>query len=61
MSLCSNYVFAGDDADSRHTADEIVKIDPGFSVAEFAKKQPYKDPERLSRIVDALRSAGLPD
>jgi len=32
-----------------------------FSIAEFAKVLPFRDPEVLDRVVQAMRLAGLPE
>ena len=61
VTLCTDYVLAGENDEARRTADEIVEIDPEFRISEYAKKQPYRDAENLVQIVQALRSAGLPE
>ena len=49
----------GREKDARAEAAEVLRINPKFSVDYFAKALPYKDQEVPSKIVDALRKAGL--
>jgi hypothetical protein len=42
-------------------AQEILTIDPAFSIAGYAESQPYKDADTLRRLMVSLRQAGLPD
>ena len=46
---------------TRRAADEIMEIDPEFRLSTYAKKHVYKDAGKIAGIVEALRSAGLPD
>jgi len=57
-SLCS---LAGRDAEARVAAEEVLRIDPKFSVARMEKVRPDKDRAVAKRWCDALREAGLPD
>ena len=61
LILCSDYKLAADHDQARHIADEIIASDPAFSLAVYAKSQPYKDPASLDRLIGALRDSGLPD
>ena len=38
---------------------EVLKVKPEFTLEEFAKSQPYKDPPTLERVITMLRGAGL--
>jgi len=60
-TVCSDYALLGDDDEARRAADEIMEIDPEFRLSTYAKKHVYKDAEKIAGIVEALRSAGLPD
>ena len=40
---------------------EISRLDPAFSIAEFAAGQPYRSKEFLEQLVAELRDAGLPE
>jgi tetratricopeptide (TPR) repeat protein len=57
--LASTYSMAGREKEARAAADEVLKINPKFSLEQFAKIHPYKDPATKERYIDALRKAGL--
>ena len=57
-SLCS---LTGRDAEARVAAEEVLRIDPKFSVARMETVRPDKDRAVAKRWCDALREAGLPD
>jgi class 3 adenylate cyclase/tetratricopeptide (TPR) repeat protein len=59
--LCSDYSLAGQRDEAKRVAEDIVAMDPGFRLADYARTQPYKEPEVLERLVESLREAGLPD
>jgi adenylate cyclase len=61
LILCSDYKLAADHEQARSTADNIIARNPTFSLADYAKRQPYKHPAPLNRVIDALREAGLPE
>jgi adenylate cyclase len=42
-------------------AQEVLKINPGFSFKRFVERQPYKNQADNNRWMDALRKAGLPE
>jgi len=42
-------------------ASAVLKDRPDFSVARFARTQPFRDKAVRERYVEALRAAGLPD
>jgi adenylate cyclase len=60
LVLCSDYSLAGQVQQARNVAQHIVAIEPQFSLARYADSQPYKDGEALTRLIDSLRAAGLP-
>jgi adenylate cyclase len=45
--------------DSRQTVREIIRVKPDFTLEEYAKSQPYRDPRILERIIQMLQMAGL--
>jgi adenylate cyclase len=59
--LCSIYSLAGQMDKARAQADEIMKLNPKFSVERFATTDPQKNQVLKKRYIDALREAGLPD
>ena len=42
-------------------AEEVLRIDPNFSLDYHKNILPYKNQETLNKYIDALRNAGLPD
>lgn len=42
-------------------ADEVKRINPAFSVAAYAEREPYRSDEFVNSLVSDLRAAGLPD
>jgi TolB-like protein len=57
--LASTYSMAGLEKEARAPAAEVLKINPKFSLEQFAKIHPYKDPATKDRYIDSLRKAGL--
>jgi hypothetical protein len=57
--LASAYVGLRRQDLAEETAAEIRRLDPSFSVAQFANAQPYRDSGLLQKFVSDLRSAGL--
>ncbi len=47
--------------EARAKVADILKMDPNYTIAQFAKAVPYKDPAEFDRIRNALRIAGLPE
>lgn len=60
VTLCSDYALTGETEEAERVAGQIMALDPGFSIAAFARKQPYRDGAALARVTGALESAGLP-
>jgi TolB-like protein/DNA-binding SARP family transcriptional activator len=50
----------GEFAEAREIAERLMASDPGFSIKQFAKRQPYKDRTDLEAFVARLSSSGLP-
>ncbi len=46
--------------EARSEAEEFMKVVPNFSIKEWARTEPYTDPDELQRYVNGLRKAGLP-
>ena len=59
LALTAVYIGAGREEDASATAKELLKICPKFSLEDFAKEAPYKDPAHKERAIYALRKAGL--
>lgn len=61
VELVLTYVGIGRRQDARAMANEILRIDPPFSVSTWARTQPYADRSIVQREMQALRLAGLPE
>jgi adenylate cyclase len=57
--LTSAYSMLGREKEARASAGEVLKINPKFSLEQFERVHPYKDPATKKRLVDSLRKAGL--
>ena len=59
VGLAATYSMMGREKEARAEAEEVLRINPKFSVDSHAKVLPYKDQSVNDRIVAALRKAGL--
>jgi len=61
ISLAAAYSLAGQEKEARSTAEEVLRINPKFSLDYQSKILPFKNKTDLEQFVDALRKAGLPE
>ena len=54
-------MMLGREAEARDEAAEVLRLNPGFTVRQFAMAQPYQDPSRLEETAARMRAAGIPD
>jgi adenylate cyclase len=59
LALAEVYIGLGQDDKARAHAEEVLKINPNYSLADVRKRSLYRDPAHLERLIDALRKAGL--
>jgi adenylate cyclase len=59
ISLAVAYSLMGREKEARAEASEVLRINPRFSVDEYAKSLGFKDQQKIDGIVNALRKAGL--
>ena len=59
IHLASAYMDAGREEEAHAEAAEILRIDPKFSLENFAKATPRKNQVEMARMVELLRKAGL--
>ena len=57
--LCTDYVLSSSVDDARRVAEEILRIQPSFSISAYVETQPYKDPQALEQVITMLQEAGL--
>ena len=59
IGLADVYSEMGRMAEAHAQALEILRIAPGFSLENFSKAEPFRDPKHLEMRLTALRKAGL--
>jgi len=60
IGLGTAYSLMGREKEARAEAEEVLRINPKFSLDYFAKSSaPYKDQSEIDKVVNALRKAGL--
>jgi adenylate cyclase len=59
LILAASDVALGHTEEARWAVRKVIKLQPEFSLAEFAESQPYKEQKHLDRLMARLRSAGL--
>jgi hypothetical protein len=52
-------ILVGREEEARAAAAEVLRINPTFSLEQFARTRPYADKSFVDRMIDALRKAGL--
>ena len=61
LTLAASYSALNRIEEAHNTVDEILRINPNFSLEYYSKTIPYKNQETLDKYVKALRKAGLPE
>jgi adenylate cyclase len=61
MNLATVYGFQQRDADVVRMISELRNRFPAFGIADIVLSQRYKEREKLDRVVEIVRRAGLPD
>jgi tetratricopeptide (TPR) repeat protein len=59
LILAQAYIRLDQKGEARAQVEEMLKIDPNFSLERWQKWLSYKDPAHLERHIAALREAGL--
>jgi adenylate cyclase len=59
IPLAATYSLLGRDVEARAEAEEVLRINPKFSLEHFAKTLPLKNQAQIDRYIEALRKAGL--
>ena len=59
INLAWTYSLMGREKDAHEAALEVLKIEPDFSLKNFAKTSPFKNQDKKERAMEALRKAGL--
>jgi adenylate cyclase len=61
LTLAASYSALNLTEDAHKAVEEILRINPGFSLEYFANTSPSKNQEELDKLINALRKAGLPE
>jgi adenylate cyclase len=60
IGLGTTYSLMGREEEARAEAEEVLRINPKFSLDYFARSSaPYKDQSEIDKVVNAMRKAGL--
>jgi adenylate cyclase len=59
INLAATYSIMGREKEAHAEAQEVMRINPKFSMDLWAKRQIYKDRSEIDKLADALRKAGL--
>jgi adenylate cyclase len=59
LGLAATYSLSGRDEEARAEAEEVLRLNPKFSLESYAKTLPPKNQARTDRFIEALRKAGL--
>jgi len=61
MMLAAAYSLAGRQEEASVAAEEVLRLNPKFSLVHWGKTLPYKNQADRERLIGALRKAGLPE
>jgi adenylate cyclase len=61
LCLICVHLSMGQEKEAREHAAEVLKIDPSFSIDKAERTVPLKNRDKLKRIIEHYRMAGLPD
>jgi adenylate cyclase len=59
VALAATYSMMGREKEARAEAEELLRLNPKFSLDYFTKISVYKEQSVIDDIIDALRKAGL--
>ena len=60
LELIVTYTALGKIEEAKAEADEVLKINPSFTVRGYSRRMPMKNPTQREKFLDLLRQAGLP-
>ncbi len=61
LALAAAYGLAGRIDDAEWEAEELLSLQPDFTLRDSLRRTPYKNPADLERWITGLRKAGLPE
>jgi len=57
--LAATYGETGQKEEGQRVAEEVIQINPKFSVEPYAKRLPYRNRDDIEQIIEGLHKAGL--
>jgi hypothetical protein len=57
----ASHALTGEIAEAQKIVTRIRQLDPESRLSRIAEQAPFRRPEDISRYVDGLRKAGLPE
>jgi tetratricopeptide (TPR) repeat protein len=60
LVLIAGHNERGQFAEAREVGERLLASDPGFSIRQFAERQPYRDKADFEKFLTRLNPAGLP-
>jgi adenylate cyclase len=61
LELIATYSALGKTVEAKAEADEVLRMNPNFTVRSFARRSPMQNPTQREKFLDLLRQAGLPE
>ena len=61
LTLAVSYSCLDRAEEAHRGVEEVLRIQPHFSLEYYANILPYKNQEKLDKYINALRQAGLPE
>jgi adenylate cyclase len=61
VGLAVNHMWLGHEDEARRYASQLLEEEPKFTVSAYKTRLRYKDTAYVTRLLDALRKAGLPE
>ena len=58
--LAAVHALKGEETEAEQVAEELLSVEPGFSISQFMAWYPLKEPETRERLILGLSLAGLP-
>ena len=59
--LAASYISMGREEEASAAVNNVLKINPKFSIDSYAKRLTFKNEADVERVLSALRKAGLPE
>jgi len=59
IGLTATYSLLGMDEKAHVAAEQLLRLNPNFSIEAFRKSLPFKDPTDIDLLIGALQKAGV--